>query len=448
MKKEKRFHWWYIPLALLVILLLVIGGFLIYMRSMLGWKNLVAISSNFNLELSEEMRTWVIGANQRDYSTLPEVLKMEDGALVTTAEEFENRREEILQLFSENVYGPLPQSGFDTTFEVLEEGTALDGKAVRKQVKITVSTEKGSSDALLLMYLPANQETSAVVCGLNFNGNHTVLNDSAILPSYAWVGETSELEENRGHNEERWNVENSISRGYAVATMYCNDIAPDNGDTYNSRVISLFDEPEFKTVSAWAFGLLRGVDYLMQDAAIDKENIAVIGHSRLGKAAIWATANDPRIAVVFSNDSGNTGASLSRSNHGETVKSINSFFKHWFSSKYASYGNNVNALPVDQHLLLASIAPRKVYVACAEDDLWADPQGAWNSLTESRDAYLLYDMEVLDNTLAEGLTQPAADGNNFMTESMGYHCRKGWHEVLSEDWTHYLDYMDQCVTNR
>ena len=84
MKKEKRFHWWYIPLALLVILLLVIGGFLIYMRSMLGWKNLVAISSNFNLELSEEMRTWVIGANQRDYSTLPEVLKMEDGALVTT----------------------------------------------------------------------------------------------------------------------------------------------------------------------------------------------------------------------------------------------------------------------------------------------------------------------------------------------------------------------------
>ena len=185
MKKEKRFHLWYIPLALLVILLLVIGGFLIYMRSMLGWKNLVAISSNFNLELSEEMRTWVIGANQRDYSTLPEVLKMEDGALVTTAEEFENRREEILQLFSENVYGPLPQSGFDTTFEVLEEGTALDGKAVRKQVKITVSTEKGSSDALLLMYLPANQETSAVVCGLNFNGNHTVLNDSAILPSNA-----------------------------------------------------------------------------------------------------------------------------------------------------------------------------------------------------------------------------------------------------------------------
>lgn len=322
MKKEKRFHWWYIPLTLLVILLLLIGGFLIYMRSMLGWQNLVSISSNFNLELSENMKSWVIGADQRDYSTLPEVLKMEDGTPVTTTEAFDVRRDEILHLFSENVYGPLPQSGFDTAFEVLEEGTALDGKAVRKQVKITVSTEKGSSDALLLLYLPVDQETSAVVLGLNFNGNHTVLNDPAILPSYAWKGEESELEEKRGDNAERWNVENSISRGYAVATMYCNDFAPDNVDTYNSRVVGLFDEPEFKAVGAWAFGLLRGVDYLVQEDAIDEENIAVIGHSRLGKAAIWATANDPRIAVVFSNDSGNTGASLSRSNHGETVKSI------------------------------------------------------------------------------------------------------------------------------
>lgn len=446
MKKEKRFHWWYIPLILLVILLLLIGGFLIYMRSMLGWQNLVSISSNFNMELSENMKSWVVGADQRDYSTLPEVLKMEDGTPVTTTEAFDVRRDEILRLFSENVYGPLPQSGFDTAFEVLEEGTALDGKAVRKQVKITVSTEKGSSDALLLLYLPADQETSAVVLGLNFNGNHTVLNDPAILPSYAWEGEESKLEEKRGDNAERWNVENAISRGYAVATMYCNDFAPDNADTYNSRVVGLFDEPEFKAVGAWAFGLLRGVDYLVQEDAIDEENIAVIGHSRLGKAAIWATANDPRIAVVFSNDSGNTGASLSRSNHGETVKSINSFFKHWFSSKYATYGNNVDALPVDQHLLLAAIAPRKVYVACAEGDLWADPQGAWNSLMASREAYLLYDMEVIDDQLPAGLTQPAADGSNYMTESMGYHCRKGWHQVLSEDWKHYLDYMDQYVT--
>jgi len=446
MKKEKRFHWWYIPLTLLVILLLLIGGFLIYMRSMLGWQNLVSISSNFNLELSENMKSWVIGADQRDYSTLPEVLKMEDGTPVTTTEAFDVRRDEILHLFSENVYGPLPQSGFDTAFEVLEEGTALDGKAVRKQVKITVSTEKGSSDALLLLYLPVDQETSAVVLGLNFNGNHTVLNDPAILPSYAWKGEESELEEKRGDNAERWNVENSISRGYAVATMYCNDFAPDNVDTYNSRVVGLFDEPEFKAVGAWAFGLLRGVDYLVQEDAIDEENIAVIGHSRLGKAAIWATANDPRIAVVFSNDSGNTGASLSRSNHGETVKSINSFFKHWFSSKYATYGNNVDALPVDQHLLLAAVAPRKVYVACAEGDLWADPQGEWNSLMASREAYLLYDMEVIDDQLPVGLTKPAADGTNYMTESMGYHCRKGWHQVLREDWKHYLDYMDQYVT--
>lgn len=125
---------------------------------------------------------------------------------------------------------------------------------------------------------------------------------------------------------------------------------------------------------------MRGVDYLVQDADVDAARIADIGHSRLGKAAVWAGANDERIALVISNDSGNTGASLTRENRGETLKSINALFPHWFCTKYKEYGADAASLPVDQHLLLACIAPRRVYVACAEGDLWADPQGAWNSL--------------------------------------------------------------------
>jgi len=445
MKTKKRFHWWYIPLILLLVIILVVVGLVWFLRSNLGWQNIVAISSNLNMELSDERMEWVIGADERDYSTLPEVLTMTDGTAVTTTEEFDARRSEILSLFEENVYGPLPKSGFTTSFEVIEEGIALNGAANRKQVKITVTTDKGSSDALMLMYLPAGQDVSSVILGLNFNGNHTVLNDPAIITSYAWEGEDAELEEKRGSAAERWNIENSISRGYGVATIYCNDFAPDNSKTYNSRVIGLFNEPEFKAVGAWSFGIMRGMDYLVQDEDVDAQRIGVIGHSRLGKAAVWAAANDTRVAVVFSNDSGNTGASLSRSNHGETVKSINAFFTHWFCSKYATYGDDVNALPVDQHLLLASIAPRKVYVACAEGDLWADPQGAWNSIVASRDAFELYGFEVIDSNLPDGLTQPAADGTAIMTESMGYHCRTGWHQVLSEDWTHYLDYMDNFV---
>lgn len=182
---------------------------------------------------------------------------------------------------------------------------------------------------------------------------------------------------------------------------------------------------------------MRGVDYLVEDASIDAEHIAVVGHSRLGKAAVWAGANDTRIGMVISNDSGNTGASLSRSNRGETVKSVNAMFPHWFCSKYSEYGNNENELPVDQNLLLSVIAPRIIYVASAEDDMWADPQGAWNSLMNATNAYELYGLDVLEYSDSK----PDVD-TPVWCESMGAHIRAGWHDIQEEDWTYYLDYMD------
>ena len=443
-QKKRRFRWWFIPVGLLAALLLCIAGLLLWMHSSLPWRSMVSMTSNFHLELPQSLRDFAV-EGERDYSTLPQVLTMEDGSPVETAEDFAARRQEILSLFEENVYGPLPKEGFTTSFEVLEEGEALDGKALRRQVKITVTTDKGSSDALMLLYLPNTSQPSPVVVGLNFNGNHTVLDDPAILPSLANQQTDQELAESRASKAERWNVEQAVERGYGIATIYCNDFAPDNADTYNTRVISLFDEPEFKAVSAWAFGIMRAVDYLVQDPAVDADLIADIGHSRLGKAALWAGANDERIALVISNDSGNTGASLSRENHGETLKSINAFFPHWFSTAYKEYGDDPTRLPVDQHMLLACIAPRQVYVACAEADLWADPQGAWNSLLASRSAFELYGLEVIsEDSLAEGQTQPGA-GQFCWSESMGYHCRAGWHDVQKEDWAFYLDYMDQYL---
>lgn len=441
-KKKKRFHWWYIPLGLVLLILLAAGGLVLWMHSLLPWPNMVAITSNFQLDLSEETRAYVIGG-ERDYASLPDVLTMADGTPVETAGDWSGRREEILALFEENVYGTLPKEGFETSFEVVEQGEALDGAAVRKQVKITVTTDKGSSDALMLLYLPADADGPVpVVIGLNFNGNHTALDDDAILPSYAYEGEGEALESERGSKSARWAVEEAMARGYGIATMYCNDFAPDNSKTYNTRVISLFDEPEFKAVGAWAFGIMRGVDYLVQDEDVDAARIADVGHSRLGKAAVWAGANDERIALVISNDSGNTGASLTRDNHGETIRSINAFFPHWFSSQYKAHAEDVDALPVDQHLLLACMAGRKVYVACADGDLWADPQGAWNSLMASRPAFELCGQPVIpDGCLPEGQSQPAA-GEHFATEAMGYHNRAGWHDIQGEDWAYYFDYMD------
>lgn len=441
-KARRKFYWWYLPLGVLLALLASAAALVLWMHASLPWPNMLAMTSNFHLELSAQQRE-AVAAGERDYSTLPDPLMTTDGTAVTTTQEFERRRDEILQLFEENVYGSLPKTGFETSFSVLNEQTVLDGRAVRRQVQLTVTTGKGSSDALLLLYLPAGQTDVPVVLGLNFNGNHTVLADDGILPSYAYEDD-GKMEEERGASAARWAVEEAVARGYGIATIYCNDFAPDGGKTYGSRVIGLFDEPEFKTIGAWAFGLMRGVDYLVQAPEVDDERIALIGHSRLGKAALWAAANDERVALVFSNDSGNSGASLSRGNKGETVQSINAFFPHWFASRYKQYGGNENALPVDQNLLLACIAPRKVYVACAEGDLWADPQGAWNSLMASRSAFALYGLEVLDDALPEGRTQPAA-GSALFCESMGYHVRAGWHDVQAEDWENYFAYMDRYL---
>lgn len=436
MEKKKRFHWWFIPLGLVILIVVLVIVLVIYMRSLLPWGNFLAATSNLKFELSDEQKDYIEG-DARDYSTLPDALVMEDGTAITTTEQFEERKEEILALFEQYVYGTLPKDGFTTTFEVVEEGEALDGAAIRKQIKITVTTDKGFSDALMLLYVPNTNIASPVVIGLNFNGNHTSISDESVLPSYNFDTSDDSWEEERGSKSYRWNIENCISRGYAVATIFADDFAPDSSKTYNSRVISLFDEDEFMTVGAWAFGLMRGVDYLVEDASIDAEHIAVVGHSRLGKAAVWAGANDTRIGMVISNDSGNTGASLSRSNRGETVKSVNAMFPHWFCSKYSEYGNNENELPVDQNLLLSVIAPRIIYVASAEDDMWADPQGAWNSLMNATNAYELYGLDVLEYSDSK----PDVD-TPVWCKSMGAHIRAGWHDIQEEDWTYYLDYMD------
>ncbi len=440
-KKKKTFHWWFIPLGLVGLVVVLVLAMVIFISSMLPWQNVVAATSNGKVELSEDMRAFAVGG-ERDYSTLPDVLTMADGSPITTVEQFETRKAEILAIFEDQIYGALPKTGFITSFEVVEEGEVLDGTVIRKQIKITVGNDKGTSDALMLMYLPKSEEPVPVVIGLNSNGNHCAYTDEAIIPAYTCEDDAETIAAKRGEKSYRWAVEQLTSEGYGIATIYSGDFAPDNGKTYNSRVISLFDEEDFKAVGAWAFGLSRAVDYMYTDPAIDTNRIALIGHSRLGKAAVWAGANDTRVALVISNDSGNTGASLSRGNHGETVKSINLAFGHWFSNNYKNYGDDLNSLPVDQHQLLACIAPRHLYVASAYGDLWADPDGAWNSLIFAKKAFELYGLETISGeVLAPEETQTEANMHLF-SESIGYHIREGWHEMQEEDWALYIEYMN------
>lgn len=364
------------------------------------------------------------------------------------------RRTEILRLFEDHVYGRTPTADITTRTEVLETSTAaLDGAATRQQVRIHFANGSHHVAMDILIYRP-NAATGPVplFVGLNFFGNHATTTDPAVLRNENWMrpSETSGIvdhratEKSRGVNAHRWPVEEVIARGYGVATIYCGDLDPDFDDGFQNGIHPLFyrdgqtspAENEWGTIGAWAWGLSRALDYFATDADIDHERVAVLGHSRLGKAALWAGANDERFALVISNNSGCGGAALARRRFGETVARINTSFPHWFSDSHQAYNDRENDLPVDQHMLIALMAPRPVYIASATEDLWADPRGEFLAGKYAEPVYALFGKTGL------GVAEPPAP-DQPIGDTIGYHQRTGPHNILAYDWQCYMDFADR-----
>ncbi|MCA9734938.1 MAG: acetylxylan esterase [Deferribacteres bacterium] len=385
---------------------------------------------------------------------LPALLRNSDGAKITTAEEWvKNRRPEILHLFEKFVYGKSPDTPANLAFSLVEQDTnALDGRAVRKQVAIYLGDPNNPLRMNVLIYLPRNaQKSHPLFLAMNFYGNHTINDDPIILLPKSWVRNNEQLgitanqatENTRGIRSDRWPVEKILQRGYGLATLYYGDVDPDFDDGFQNGVHRLYNNElqtkpaadEWGSIAAWAWGLSRVMDYCEKDEDIDHKHVVVMGHSRLGKTALWAGATDDRFALVISNNSGCGGAALSRRRFGETVKKINTNFPHWFCENFKNFNDKEDELPINQHMLIALIAPRPVYIASAEEDRWADPKGEFLSAMRASAVYELFGQEGLPVKYMPAINTP-------ITGTIGYHMRTGKHGVTDFDWQNYLDFAD------
>ncbi len=389
-----------------------------------------------------------------------------DGRKVTTPDLWTQvRRPELLRLFETEMYGKVPQppAPIRPSYRVRsEDKEALGGKAVRREVTIAFSDRPDGPRMDLLIYLPKDAGPSGrapAFLGLNFEGNHTIHRDPGIALATVWPrpgrGRTPEPhqapESSRGSQSSRWPVERIIARGYALATAYYQDIDPDFDDGFKNGVHPLFYRPgqtrpapdEWGSIGAWAWGLSRALDYLETVPKIDAKKVAVMGHSRLGKTALWAGATDPRFAVVISNNSGCGGAALSRRIFGETIGRMNRVFPHWLCANAHKYSEHEDQLPFDQHELIALIAPRPVLVSSAEEDLWADPRGEFLGALGADPVYRLLGTDGLAIT---EMPKPARD--SLVKSTIGYRIRPGKHDVTGDDWEAYMDFVDHHLRRR
>ena len=347
---------------------------------------------------------------------------------IRTRDEWGGRRAEILELFREHVYGRRPGRPDRLAFDVVQEDArALDGSATLKRIAI-VSGHAGRDHRFeLTLFLP-NGRQGAVPVFLLLNNRPAANTDAA-----------------RSELSGFWPVEQVVARGYGIAAIQNNDLAPDNKDRFREGVIHLFEgtttgarpENAWAALAAWGWGASRAMDYFEKDARVDARRVAVLGHSRGGKAALWAGAEDERFALVISNESGEGGAALSRRWCGETLARITASFPHWFAPRYASYADAVDRLPLDQHMLLALMAPRAVYVASADEDLWADPRGEFLSLAHASPVFALWDDPPIRAADMPPLDRPLVVGRR------AYHVRAGGHNLTPYDWQQYMDFAER-----
>ena len=392
--------------------------------------------------------TLVLGREPKEYDSnviydesrvpaydLPPLLVTAEGVPVTTAEQWHNvRRPQILSLFSNFIYGRVPAQASPIKME--SRVGAIDtefmgGKATRKDVKIRFSNDRGRVEMLVLVFVP-NQPAKPVPAFMKHSFNNTRSRDFEAHPQ----------DKNRLRNG--WPLGDFFDRGYAFVAVYQQDLVAHNEVEFLKGIHRLFYPKgqsfpkayEWGCLSAVAWGAMRAMDYLETDSDVDHTRVALMGHSKMGKATLWTAAQDERFAMAISAQSGCAGAALWRRKSGETLEKMVTRFPYWLCRNAWKFVGQEDDLPVDQHMLLACIAPRPVYVHSGVDDTWADGRGEYLSAFHASEVYRL-----LGKT---GLTSEASPpvGEAIIKSDVGYHIREGGHSIDTYDWQRFLDFAD------
>ena len=358
--------------------------------------------------------------------SIPELSKTISGQTVDSVEIWEKfRRPEIMNLMSEYIYGVQPvEKPEDLKFEVSEEKKLFTRHSITRKI-IKISFSDYQFQVFGYMPLKCNKKIPAFVYVMHeFQEEKCDLENSIECPFVP--------------------IEDIVSRGYGIFIMPTSSIAPDcDAKAEYKQGIYPYIEPKsyvrkdnsWATISAWSWGASRVMDFLETDSMIDRDKIIVVGHSRGGKTALWAAATDTRFCCAISNNSGCAGAAMHRTKIGEHIKDINR--TDWFCNNYRKYNDKEDMLPVDQHMLIASISPRLCYVSSSSEDKWADPLAERYSCRLANEVYDLYGMKgvVLPD-------EPVEMDKAYHEGNIGYHVKTGEHSITKQDWDMFLDFLN------
>ncbi|MBE6412048.1 MAG: hypothetical protein E7036_05800 [Opitutales bacterium] len=376
---------------------------------------------------------------------IPHVLdRIDNKGKITTAQEWNNiARPQILNFYDEQVYGAIPPRPDSINFELLESSKdALGGIAERRQYRITVSAKYGSRDINVLFYLPkgATKDVPTFVY-TNFAGNYAMSPEEEVFRIEPPKTKGKNLK--RGRQATRLPIADIVARGFAVATHCYEDLYPDDKSqkAFKQSIYQIFANrnsfPQGGAISAWAWGNMRVMDLLQTIPELDKQKIAIVGHSRLGKTAILTGVHDKRFAYIIANNSGCMGDALSKRYYGESLGSMVKInFPYWFMPALAKYADNEGELPLDQHHLLATIAPRMLYTTSTTKDEWADPEGQLLGLINACPAFALFGAKNFPTLDALEIEKP-------FHGDVAYHIRRGKHSITPYDWNNFMDYAQK-----